>query len=153
MDLASQLNVGKEVYFSRTDKMHGRMLTVFQYKYNRKLTEVAALDDPTNVAVIQRAIIAVKDASWLGLISIYFARVPGPLSIKIPVIFFFFSSRQQHMRSEYLDTNRFDSARSLDDSSICGRCISWQWRTNRWLVLGISCVTDLAADIRGERLL
>ena len=86
--LIQLLNVAKQVFLSRNGEAHeGGLPTVKQYRYVRKTTEIAAADPNTPHGVFQQALEVVEGATRMGVIALHFAKIPGPLAVKVPMTF------------------------------------------------------------------
>ena len=92
MDLIQQMNLDKQVFLSRNGEVHdGGLPTVKKYRYVRKVTEMAVADPDTTPGLFQQAMGVAESSTWIGLIALYFEKVPGPMSVKVPMTLFLLS--------------------------------------------------------------
>ena len=87
MGLISRSSAEKEIFFSRTDTPRGRLLTVVQYKYNRKPNEGIAVEPDASLSTIRNVVTIMQGTSRMSGLGLYLSRAPGQLSVKIPLIF------------------------------------------------------------------
>ena len=92
VDIIRKLNQYKQIFLSRDGAPRdGGFLTVKQYRFVRKVNEVAVAEPNDAPGVFQQSVEAIEGSTWLGIIMLYFAKVPGPLDVKVPMAFFLLS--------------------------------------------------------------
>ena len=92
VDLIRQLNLDKQIYMSRTGVPHDSLLAVRRYKYVRRTNEVIVVDQATGSQVTRDVVAVAKGSSWMGIIVFYVMRIPCPMVVKVPVLFFAISA-------------------------------------------------------------
>ena len=93
MGLIQQLNRGKQIYLPMNGEPNeGGLLTAKQYRFARMVSDIAVAEKDAAPGAPRQVMGVAEGSTWLGIIILYFAKVPGPLEVKAPMTFFTLSA-------------------------------------------------------------